>query len=68
MRRTQVREETKTEKRDERTFVSDGEVVGSMAPAIRRVGDDANLYAVAKRRVNKRLAMLATGAYRVAQS
>jgi len=39
-----------------------------MAPATRRVGDDADFYAVAKRRVNKRLPVLATGAYRVAQS
>lgn len=35
------------------TFVSDGKVVGSMAATTGRVGHDADLYAVAKRRVHK---------------
>jgi len=55
-------------RRTKRTFVSDGEVVGFVPAATGRVGNDANLDVVAKRRVNKRLAVVATGAYRVRRS
>ena len=36
-----------------RTFVSDGEVVGFVPAPTGRVGHHTNLYAVAKRRINK---------------
>ena len=53
---------------NEHTFVSDSEVVGFVSPATGRIGYDSYLYAVAKRRVNKRLSVLATGTYGVAGS
>jgi len=51
-----------------RTFVSDGEVVGFVPASTWWIGYHTNLYAVAKRRINKWLPVFATGAYCIAWS